>query len=208
MRQFLVFIYLMVLVGGCGKAHGPSNIRAFKKIMLKENVSITIPIIESKFNDSLTFKQIEIWIGNDKVFTDTSHTEYLFDELNNWPKARRLRSGDYEVLMKVLGAPDLNKLSAFYIKDLKIKGKKVFPYFEQTPRDYDNDGVEEYSGTLNIAEAYQSNDSCYYNPTLYFKDTDDGLQLDSVLTIKMIRKIWGDFHGLVRTELVLPCPKN
>ena len=177
-----------------------------KVILLHENVKIVISLDNKAFSDFNTYSNIEIWIDMKKVFRNMTTTEYLFDN-GNWPRARKLRNGEYEILIKMFDAPDFNKLQALYFKDGHLERLKIYPFFDNAPKDVDNDGIKEYSGVMHVSDVYENSDSCYYNPTLYYKDTEQGIDLDSTLTIKMNKKIWGEFYGFEQSEKLLPCNK-
>lgn len=207
MKIFL-FCLISVVLGVCciGKPSTLNENRRVKEVFLQENVKIVIPLKEEAFSESNTYSHIEIWIDSQKVFSDTSTTEYLFDN-KNWPRARKIKNGEYVILIEMFDAPDFNKLQAWYFKNYHLIKMKVFPFFDKAPEDIDNDGIKEYSGVMHIADAYENSDSCYYNPILYYKITNQGIDLDSTLTIRMNKKIWGEFYGFEQSEKLLPCSK-
>ena len=200
------YLFLCLLFSSsCFSGNDTKN--PFKKIPLNKGVKIIIPVQEKDFNDSLTYSHIEIWIKSKKVYYDTSLTEYMFGE-KLWPHSWKLDNGEYIVLMPIFDAPDFNKLWALYFRHGKLIQKQILPYFEDPPRDIDNDGQEEYVGIMNVTDAYENSDSCYYNPALYYEKTDAGIKLDSTLTIEMNKISWGNFYGFNSSSIVLPCPSR
>ncbi|PKP47405.1 MAG: hypothetical protein CVT92_16995 [Bacteroidetes bacterium HGW-Bacteroidetes-1] len=177
-----------------------------KEIILLEGVRIILTIEEKSFNTLNTFSQIEIWIDSQIVFKDESTTEYIFGN-NSWPQARKIENGIYEVVIEVFDAPDLNKLRAFYFRDNVLINSKVLPFFESQPEDINYDGIKEYFGVMHISDAHENPDSCYYNPVLYYKVSNNGIDLDSSLTIMMNKKIWGEFYGFEQNEIIVPCAR-
>jgi hypothetical protein len=202
----VVFCLISIIFGFCsiGQTGNLNKKRQTKEIILQEDVRIIIPLDEKSFSDSNIYSHIEIWIDSKKVFSDTSTTEYLFDN-KGWPQARKINNGGYEILIEVFDAPDFNKLQAWYFKDYLLVKMKVLPFFDKKPEDVDNDGMKEYSGVMHIADAYENSDSCYYNPILYYQITNQEIDMDSTLTIKMNKKIWGEFYGFEQSEKVIPC---
>ena len=100
------------------------------------------------------------------------------------------------IMLEIDARPDVNKIVAFVIKDNKVQKIDTLPQFEEQPKDIDNDNKLEVYGIMNLVEAYCADcDSSYYNPTLVYKITETGFVLDSINTIKMNKKIWGDFYG-------------
>ncbi len=175
---------------------------AIKEFRLEENVKIIVHF-SGKFSDSLTYSRIEIWIGENQVFKDTTSTEYLFDS-KFYPQERKLKNGNYEVLMKVFNAPNYNKIQAFYFKDNQLDNKLLFPLFQEKPIILD--GKPEYFGVMNISEPPCYNcDSCFYNPTLYYEKNDLGIVLDTIQTVKINTEKWGGFYGFKLSNKILHC---
>jgi len=183
---FLLVNFIIVSLSSCNQEE-KENINNNKEIKLGSN--------------------IEIWKEDTRLYKDTTQTEYRFLCDSAFTKVRQLKDGRFEILLEVFDAPDLDKLFAIYLKGNKYAGKEIFPYFEKPPSNMDDDGNLECSGVMDIIDAYEnSDDSCYYNPTLYYEITDLGIKLDSALTIKKNKEYWGDFYGFDRTyEIVLPC---
>lgn len=177
-----------------------------KEIILNEGVKIKLLIEETSFSAMNTYNEIEIWIGSHRVYKEESATEYIFDN-NIWPQARKVENGIYEVVIEVFDAPDINKLHAFYFKGNNLINTKVLPFFGSMPEDINYDGSKEFFGVMHISDAHENPDSCYYNPVLYYKVSNSGIDLDSSLTIQMNKKIWGDFYGFEQNEIILPCAR-
>ncbi len=175
----------------------------FKEIKVIDGITIQIPLIE-KFDQNHTYKHIQIWLSDKKVFEDTSETEYLFDD-NDWPKVIKISNVKYLVYLKVFDAPDLNKLYKYEISHSQTLLTEILPFFYNGPLKIS--GHIEYSGILSIVETPCENcDSCYYNPRLFYKITNRGFLLDSVVTIMMNKKQWNGFYGYSqRTDIILPC---
>lgn len=176
------------------------------EIQLSEKIKIKIPIYEAVFSDSLTYRQVEIWNDSQQVYVDSSMSEYLFDKKHN-PLVFELKNGNHEVLLQKFDAPDFNKTMVFSIKDGKVFNIQELAGFENEPMDFDNDGKIEYCGILNVSDTYINTDSCFYNPTLYYELTENGIKIDSSLTKFLNEKTWGGFYGFVLIDKVVPCPK-
>jgi hypothetical protein len=205
-KLWYLFLCVLFLTLCDGKRINPNNNNSLLKVIsLQKDVNIVIPVIDKDFNDSLTYTHIEIWIDSKLVFKDTTLTEYIFGD-RQWPQVRKLKTGEYEVLISVFDAPDFNKIRALYFRNDSTTRSTMFPYFNDLPKDYNNDGKKEYVGIMNIADAYENNDSCYYNPALYYEISEWGIKLDSVLTIEMNKKSWGVFLGFYQKNIPLPCP--
>ena len=81
---------------------------------------------------------------------------------------------------------------------------QILPVFGSKP-EYIN-GRNVYSGYLNIADKPCNDcDSGYYNPILYYQVTENGIFLDSTITIMKNTIKWGGFYGFEISDRVLPC---
>lgn len=175
------------------------------RIKIVDNIYCVIPNSKAISKDS-TYMRIEIYNGTNLVYKDTSLTDYIFKN-ENLPYGRKLLNGDYEILLKVFGATDYDKIIGFYIIGNTLEKKIEFP-------DFSNEFVINELTKYSILSGYMSSsespclncDSCYYNPKLYYRFGDNGIYLDSLLTISENKKIWGGFFGYYLTEkVVLPC---
>ncbi|MBC7381862.1 MAG: hypothetical protein H7296_02580 [Bacteroidia bacterium] len=128
---------------------------------------------------------------------------------SSFTKIKKLKDGSYELVLEMFDGPDYDKLVAIRIKNGKLLGKQILPYFNSPPENMDNDSYLEYSGVLHSVETPCGNcDSCYYNPTLYYEITDSGIRLDSLTTVRKNKENWGNFYGYYRSEnIALPCKR-
>ncbi len=161
---------------------------------LKDNVKLRMPPSGG----------IQIWIKGRKVFEDTAH---IF-EAGRWPRGGKLANGQYEISLQQFDAPDLDKTHNFYFYDGRLVKEQILPYFEQQGADIDKDGRLEFWGILHLIDGYNASGMCYYNPTLFYEESANGLRLDSVLTIAQNREIWGRFFGFEQQFIKLRCPRR
>lgn len=201
MKQSIHLLFFVICFFNCS-ANNTQKTR-FKEINLSDSVKITFPITKD-YNENLTYMNIQIWVLNQKVFEDTTETEYLFDD-KEWPKVIRTSDGSHLLYLKIFDAPDFNKLYQYTISNSKILKTDVLPYFYQPAKEIDGKKIS--YGILNIAETPCNNcDSCYYNPQLYYQFTENGILLDSTLTIKMNTEKWKGFYGFnQRNDIIRPC---
>lgn len=201
MKLFSTILLFVFCVSSCS-ANGSQKIK-FKEINLLDGVKIAFPLTKD-YDKNLTYTHIQIWVSNQKVYEDTTETEYLFDN-KEWPKVIKTPNGTCLLYLKIFDAPDFNKLHQFTISNSKLTKMDTLPYFYEPTKEIDGERV--YCGILNVVETPCSNcDSCYYNPKLYYKLTENGILLDSLLTIKMNTKQWKGFYGFnQRIDIVRPC---
>jgi uncharacterized protein YukJ len=200
----ILFVCLLIGSLSCQESYEKKTFadKGKKEILLDNKVKIIIPLSQ-KFSDSLTYSNIEVFIDNVKVFADTTKTEYILND-RSYPRARKLRDNRQEILFKILGAPDLNNLIAYYFKNNKLIQSQILPVFGSKSEYIDGKNV--YFGYLNITDKPCNDcDSCYYNPILYYQVTDNGIFLDSTITIMKNTNKWGGFYGFEISERVLPC---
>lgn len=175
------------------------------EINLGHDIKLVIPTHGEKQDSCRHYTNIELKYGNDRVYQDSTQNEYIFLCNKFYPQARKLRNNRFEILLEEFDGPDIDKTLAIYLKDGKFESAKLLPFFGNAPEE-DIDGKKEYHGILNTIEGY-SNDSCYYDPMLYYYITEDGIMLDSLVTRQKISDRWGKFYGYERSDkIVLPCP--
>jgi len=201
MKLVITILFFVFCVSSCS-SNGTQKMK-FKEINLLDGIKITFPLTKD-YDENLTYIHIQIWVSNQKVFEDTTETEYLFDN-KEWPKVIKTSDGTCLLYLKIFDAPDFNKLHQFTIHASKLIKIDTLPYFYESAKEIDGNQV--YCGILNIVETPCTNcDSCYYNPKLYYRFTENGILLDSILTVKMNTKHWKGFYGFnQRTDIVRPC---
>jgi hypothetical protein len=180
----LIFLFFIACNTDKKKEIGVISRDGHTEISLGDDIKIIIPTLGEKFDSCKHYTNIEVWKGNEKVYQDTTTNEYKFLCNSSYTKARKLNNDRYEILIEKFDGPDIDKLLAIYLKNDKYESEKLLPFFEDTPEDIDSDGKNEYYGIMNTVDGYGSGDSCYYNPTLYYEVTDNGILLDTPLTKK------------------------
>ncbi len=170
-----------------------------KKLKLKYDFEIRA----SKGEDFGTFSTYSSFtlIHNGKVvFVDTSQAEYEFgDKL--YPIIYALDSITFEILVEVNDRPNKNYLKYFKINNDSIIELKKLPTFITKPLNFGQDGNLEFAGFWDYNEVWGENGSITdYNPILFYKITKEGLVLDTVLTIKTNKAIYGSFKGFHYSE--------
>ncbi len=82
------------------------------------------------------------------------------------------------------------------VKDDSIIAVNKVPTFITTPVNLDKDQNIEVAGFWDYSQTWGPDNSLTaYNPILYYEITNDGLLLDSSLTIKRNTIIYGEFKG-------------
>ncbi len=101
------------------------------------------------------------------------------------------------LFLEIDGSPNFNKLKAFKVTTQKAIGLTECVYNDKsqgigpTPfTDMDADGKLEFGG-FDLTEVYNSKDSMYYNPSMYYEINEGKVTFDSALTKKMDIKING-----------------
>lgn len=207
MKTFILMLCL-VIVCACSQSEDTPVVlysEGMTEIQLSYDIKIKMPTPGKKFDSCKHYSHILISKGNETIFQDTTSNEYKFLCNAFYTKARKLNDNRYEILIEEFDGPDIDKTLALYIKNNRYEKAQILPYFAASPEDIDQDGKKECYGIVQTMDAY-GNDSCYYNPTLYYEITDDGILFDSVLTKKKIIEMWGGFYGYLQSDrIILPC---
>ena len=99
--------------------------------------------------------------------------------------------------MKFDNRPSADLVTLFRIENDRITKKQQIPFFELPPKKINE--IKEYPGIWDYSEVWQEHEGgkfyTVYNPILYYKFTDDGLVLDTALSILKNRQVYGKFRG-------------
>jgi hypothetical protein len=146
------------------------------------------------FNTFKTYSFFELSKSGKTLYTDTT-LEYEFgDKL--FPIVLQTGRNKFELLFEVNDRPTKNYLKRLTLKEDKVLKIDTLPTFISKPSDLNHDGIKEYAGFWDWSEQWGETEiKTDYNPILYYKITTTGLQLDSLLTKKRNKVIYGDFYG-------------
>ncbi len=155
---------------------------------------------EEDYEKFKTYTLFKLSHNGSVIYMDSSLTEYEFGD-KKYPIVFPLGRHKFEVLVEVNDRPNKNYLKLFRIESNKLIAVEQLPTFISYPSDLDSDGEIEYAGFWDYPQV--SGDETAYNPILYYQLTDDGLKLDSTLTIEKNTVIYGKFSGYKFTEAVI-----
>jgi len=173
--------------------------REQKTIELDYGFKVTVGQGED-FGNFKTYMSFELSKNGKLIFADNPLIEYEFRD-KFYPLITKIDSDKYELLFEVNDRPNKNYLKRLLVQKTLIVKEDKLPTFVAKPKDVDNDGIEEYAGFWDYAQRWGENYSLTaYNPIIYYSITKDGLQLDSTLTIKKNKEIYGGFHGFSFSE--------
>jgi len=230
--RVLSFVFILYMLAFLNSCHRHAFVDSIADTIKNNKVSSksNIPKSDTKISDSLeniklkygfklkigrredfgnfkTYSYLEVWHNNLKLFTDTTK-EYEFDE-KLYPILNQLKTDVFELLIKFNDRPSKDKLTFLRIENDKIIKNVRLPIFDNKPEKIN--GILEYSGDCDDSEEWDENGKTYivYNPTLYFKFTENGLKLDSTLTILRNKEQYGKFNGFQYNENIgYPIDKN
>lgn len=133
------------------------------------------------------------------IFTDSLH-EYEFGK-KMYPIVLQTERNKYELIFEVNNIPNKNYLLRLFVQNDRLVRTDTLPTFITQAYDLNGDGIDEYAGYWHYSEIWgNNNDSAAYNPILFFRVASNGLVLDSALTIKRNKIIYGDFYGFYYNE--------
>ena len=168
---------------------------SIKRIKLANELSINIDE-EEDFDGFKTYAFIEVVHHNKIIYTDSTEEYEFGDKL--YPIVNELDNDGYEVLLEINDRPNRNKLKYLKIQGGKIIADKELPTFIAKASNLDRDSLLESAGYWDYAPATESQNNISkttYNPIIYYEWTNDGLRLDSTLTIQKNTEIYDTFKG-------------
>ena len=146
------------------------------------------------FKTFKTYSFFELKHFDKVIYTDTL-LEYEFGH-KLYPIVLQTGENKYELLFEINDRPTKNYLKRIIVLNEKIIKMDKLPTFISKAHDLDGDGIKEYAGFWDYSQVWgEKNDITAYNPILYYKVVPAGLKLDSALTIKKNKEIYGEFYG-------------
>ena len=82
----------------------------------------------------------------------------------------------------------------------------IIPTFDKVVKD--KAGYKEFAGELEYADASDNTKKTQYIPTLFYKDKETGLELDTAKTISYNISKWGKFYGYKPNFKLLLIPRK
>lgn len=153
----------------------------------------------------VTYASFRILHHNRIIYTDTTDSVGYFLKTRKYPMLMKYSDNLYQLLILYSSppAPDQARLLGF--KNDRLLQDQIVPEFLGPPKDLAENGGREYAGILDLAEEWErsSTDTTLvtsYNPILYYRVTKNGLALDSALTMRQNRMIYGKFYGFELTN--------
>jgi hypothetical protein len=176
----------------------PTNVKIEKSIKLSNEFIVKVGKGED-FETFKTYSFFELQHLDKVIFTDTMREFEFGDKL--YPIVLHTGANSYELMFEVNNRPNKNYLLRLFVQNERFVRNDTLPTFITKAHDFDNDGIKEYAGFWDYSQVWgENNDSTAYNPILFYKVESSGLILDSALTIKRNKKIYGDFYGFYFSE--------
>jgi hypothetical protein len=178
--------------------------------MIQLYISVILLLASYPLQQDLTFKTKSghtIEVRGDIIHFDKKPISGEIVGVMQHSKYSRLieQNGSILLFLEIDGAPNFNTIKGFTIKNNKATEVCDVVYNDDMHgigpapfTDMDGDGKLELGG-FDLSEAYDAEDSMYYNPSQYFEIDHGTLRFDSAFTKKMDIKVNG---------LYLPHPLN
>lgn len=155
---------------------------------------------EEIFEKFKTYTYFQLTRNNKTIFVDSSLTEYEFGN-GLFPIILKTNEGSYELLFEINNRRNKNYLKRLIIKNDELVKEDKLPTFVAKPIDLNHDGLKEYAGFWDYSQVWGNNNNLTaYNPILYYSVTEQGLQLDTLLTKERNEHIYGKFLGFEFSE--------
>ena len=164
-----------------------------KTIHLNYGFEVTVGKAED-FGNFETYSFFELSRNNKIIYSDSTFHEYEFyDEL--YPLVFKTGENSYELLFEINDRPNKSYLKRLSVLNDMLSKEDRFPTFISEAKDLDLDGIKEFAGFWDYSQSWDS--LTVYNPIIYYEIKNDGLKIDSSLTIERNKLIYGGFHGFL-----------
>ena len=206
MKYSLLLIILLLLIS-CIRTNNKiiesseQSLENNKTIKLTKDFKILCKLNEEFASDSC-YDSLVILKGENTVYKATDRDLFVITGSSK-PLFFSVGQSDL-ILIQFDNRPDLNRTLAIYFQNGILNKLDTIPQLDIKPKDIDNDNFIEFIGTMHLTDSYcQDCDSAFYNPSLVYKYTEAGLKLDSINTIAINKKQWGDFYGYKKQNKIL-----
>lgn len=214
--KFITYLVACVLIVSCSDSlekstqvtlnERPNIVEQIKTINLSQKYKLSL-YLNTEFEKDSCYKTIIISKLDKLIFQSVNGKLFIVNDKSR-PLLFSVGNTDI-ILLEFDDRPDKNKVLALSIRNGKVERIDTIPVLDNKPLDIDDDLFLEVYGTKHLVEAYCLNcDSGYYNPTLVYKITENGVFLDTANTIKTNKEFWGDFYGFEIQNKVLPLKNN
>ena len=147
-----------------------------------------------------TYSSLRVLHHGRAVFVGTTDTLDYYLRSDKYPQLFRFRAGLYQLLILFASPPGPDEVRLLGFRKDRLVEDQIIPELLGPLKDLAGDGGKESAGINYLAEEWQAGPHdtttvTSYNPIIYYKITQDGFVLDSSLTIKENRMIYGKFYG-------------
>lgn len=197
-KKFISFGVLILLLN-----HG--NCQTLKKtIQAPELSKYGFEIFAEKgedYGDFITYSSVIIKHNQKNIYVDTSN-EYEFSN-TLYPLIFKISDSRFELLIEVNSRPNKNYLSLLHIQNDKVIKIDTLPTFLCKGKKLSQGNSIIYAGMWDDSEEWTDKNKqrlTVYNPIMFYKVTDHGISLDTSLTIKRNKLVYGSFKGFQYSE--------
>jgi hypothetical protein len=181
-----------------------SNVKIDTTLILKNGFSIEAGQKEN-YGDFNTYTYLKLSLNNIEIITLKDSLEYEFGYgFSVYPTLTELRDRkEYEIAIEVNDRPNKNYLIIMTVRNNLVAETRHVPSFITTPINLDVDEKLEAAGFWDYAQIWGTdNQLTAYNPIIFYELTENGLQLDSSLTVERNTVIYGKFEGYHFSESI------
>jgi hypothetical protein len=152
---------------------------------------------ERREGSTIVYHYMRLSRNTGVVLIDSTFTYLLEDKI--FPMVIPKPDDRFEILMEVNNGTENNFLHWIFVEGDKFMNSSTLPLFVSRQFDLNKDGVFEFAGFTHFTEPLVRDGQKFtqYNPLLFYRITQNGLVLDSALTIERNKLIYGDFYGFV-----------
>jgi hypothetical protein len=160
---------------------------------------------KENFGDFNTFTFLKLTLNNIEITTLKDSLEFEFGYgFSIYPSVTKLLDEqEFEIAIEVNDRPNKNYLLLLTLKENSIVKTRQLPTFITTPINLDNDEKLEVAGFWDYAQIWGKDDQLTaYNPIIFYEFTENGLLIDSSLTVERNTLIYGSFEGYQFSETI------
>lgn len=107
----------------------------------------------------------------------------------------------FELIFESTSPPSKNRMKLIRVDNSKVVNESEIPSIDIELKNLDADNYIEFAGYWSWSEAYGLNDELTaYNPLIFYEITDNGIKIDTPLTVTINTEIYDSFEGFYYSD--------
>ncbi len=196
LKALIICAFSLVVAAHASAKDNQQRKQPKKIVKLSHGFTLSLGNAED-FGDFVTYSYLRLSKNGATIYADKEKEYELSDK--HYPLLLKAGKNSFELLLEVNDRPSKSYLSKLSIRNNRLVKTEKLPTFLTKPFDLNGDRRLVCAGFLDYTQTWDDSLTCY-NPILFYVKDKSGIRLDSALTIKTNKEIYGGFYGFTYYE--------